>query len=701
MLPVPSLDDQTYEELLSEARNVISSTYPDWTNFNEHDPGVTLLELFAMLVETQQYYMDQIGRENRVKYLKLLGLKRRPKSPAETRVRVDTDRNLRLIKGSALLAGELRFEMLFDRCILAEDLKGALAVCGEEKIDAVWLSGRRKELIGFLPFGPDAKEGNACNFIFKEAPPENEYLSLYVRIRQREMARNPLSDTPFVPFCKLAYEYYTEEGWKPLLNVSDETKGFLYDGFLRFLVGEKLPRVRLYGEEGYFIRARIVEGEYDLPPQITYMSMNIVVAIQRETICEHEVITLTDENRQEGNILCPLSTELSVYGQTEVYELHGDVWYTLEDFEKLENPETGEAVLVIPGTNGRKVDQLLLIHRRYSVWDESVIGEGTGFPEQEFLLEDTAICEDPIALLIMDEEWQLGYRLWERVDDFAASGPEDRHFVFDSESGIIRFGDGRRGRVPEGEIRLASCVRTEGTGGNIRKHRINRFIRPELMDVRVTNITEGWGGTDEESMDNAFLRARECLNHPITAVSAKDYERLAKEAPGLVILDAKVISAADVKRFRKNAESDAVHIVVEPYEYATNHQLEKLYEKNILNYIEPYRMLGTDVRIYFPAYVDVEVYAELTCTSVFLDMEERIREVIEEYFEERQKNFGESIIYSNFYGYLLRKDFITQVRSLSISSRGLSAFYNRLGDLLIPPHAKVRLAGVKVSLSVG
>ena len=126
---------------------------------------------------------------------------------------------------------------------------------------------------------------------------------------------------------------------------------------------------------------------------------------------------------------------------------------------------------------------------------------------------------------------------------------------------------------------------------------------PELIDVSVTNVTEGRGGKDEESMDDAFLRARECMNHPITAVSAEDYERLAKNAPGLVISDAKVISAADVKRFRKNAEADAVHIVVEPYGYKSNRWLEKIYEKNILNCIEPFRMLGTDVRIYFPAYV--------------------------------------------------------------------------------------------------
>ncbi len=701
MLPVPSLDDQTYEELLSEARNVISSTYPDWTNFNEHDPGVTLLELFAMLVESQQFYMDQIGRENRIKYLKLLGLKRRPKLPAQTRVHVDSEYNLRLIKGSSLLAGDLRFEMLNNRCILAKDLKGAMAVCDEEKLDAVWLSGRRRERIGFLPFGPEPKEGNACVIVFNEAPPENDHLALYVSIRQGEACRNPLSDTPFVPLCSLAYEYYSNEGWKPLHQVTDETKGFLYDGFFRFSVGQKIPAAQLYGEEGYFIRVRITEGEYDIPPQITYMSMNIVAAVQRETVCEHVVFEPKDGDRKDGRVICPLSTELALLGETEVYELRHKAWFRLTDFEKDYDPKTKKAFIAVSEPKDRKIHKLLLIHRRISMWDESVVGEGTGFPEQEFSLEDTGICEDPITLLIEDEQQKNGYRLWERVDDFASSDPEDRHFVFDSESGIIRFGDGRRGRVPEGEIRLASCTRTEGRGGNIRKQRIERFMAPELLDIGVTNITEGWGGMDEESVDDAFLRARECLNHPITAVSSDDYERLAKNTPGLVIMDAKVISAADVKRFRKNAEADAVHIVVEPYGYETNRYLEKIYEKNILNHIEPYRMLGTDVRIYFPAYVDVEVYAELSCTSVFLDMEERVRQVIEAYFDERQKRFGESIIYSNFYGYLLSQDFITQVRSLSISSKGLSAFYNRLGDLLIPPHAKVRFAGVKVSLSVG
>lgn len=48
-LQSPSLDTRTYKELLNEALSRIPVHTPEWTNFNESDPGVTLLELFAFL----------------------------------------------------------------------------------------------------------------------------------------------------------------------------------------------------------------------------------------------------------------------------------------------------------------------------------------------------------------------------------------------------------------------------------------------------------------------------------------------------------------------------------------------------------------------------------------------------------------------------------------------------------------------------
>ena len=37
---------------------------------------------------------------------------------------------------------------------------------------------------------------------------------------------------------------------------------------------------------------------------------------------------------------------------------------------------------------------------------------------------------------------------WNRVDDFFASGPRDRHYVLDGASGELIFGDGINGLIP-------------------------------------------------------------------------------------------------------------------------------------------------------------------------------------------------------------------------------------------------------------
>jgi hypothetical protein len=54
-LPVPNLDDRTFDRLVDEARRRIPVYAPEWTDHNVHDPGITFLELFAWLTEMQLY----------------------------------------------------------------------------------------------------------------------------------------------------------------------------------------------------------------------------------------------------------------------------------------------------------------------------------------------------------------------------------------------------------------------------------------------------------------------------------------------------------------------------------------------------------------------------------------------------------------------------------------------------------------------
>ena len=59
-LSVPNLDDRTYDQLAAEARSLLPQYCPAWTDHNPSDPGITLLELFAFLMEAVIYQLNRI-----------------------------------------------------------------------------------------------------------------------------------------------------------------------------------------------------------------------------------------------------------------------------------------------------------------------------------------------------------------------------------------------------------------------------------------------------------------------------------------------------------------------------------------------------------------------------------------------------------------------------------------------------------------
>lgn len=71
-LQLPNLDDRKYKDLVEEARRLIPTHAPDWTNHNPSDPGITLVELFAYLAEMMIYRLNRVTDDNRKKFLKLL-----------------------------------------------------------------------------------------------------------------------------------------------------------------------------------------------------------------------------------------------------------------------------------------------------------------------------------------------------------------------------------------------------------------------------------------------------------------------------------------------------------------------------------------------------------------------------------------------------------------------------------------------------
>jgi hypothetical protein len=71
----PKLDDRTFQDLDNEAKRLIPRYTPEWTDHNLSDPGVTLIELFAWMVDILLYRIIRVPEKNYIRFRDLLGIR--------------------------------------------------------------------------------------------------------------------------------------------------------------------------------------------------------------------------------------------------------------------------------------------------------------------------------------------------------------------------------------------------------------------------------------------------------------------------------------------------------------------------------------------------------------------------------------------------------------------------------------------------
>ena len=85
-IPDPQLDDRRFQDLVNEAKEMIPRYCPEWTDHNVSDPGVTLIELFAYMVDLLLYRVNRVPDKMYLRFLDLLGIQLIEAVPARTRV---------------------------------------------------------------------------------------------------------------------------------------------------------------------------------------------------------------------------------------------------------------------------------------------------------------------------------------------------------------------------------------------------------------------------------------------------------------------------------------------------------------------------------------------------------------------------------------------------------------------------------------
>ncbi|GAB3159053.1 putative baseplate assembly protein [Micromonospora sonneratiae] len=74
-LPAPNLDDRRFQDLVDDAKRLVQRRCPEWTDHNVSDPGVTLIETFAFMVDQLLYRLNRVPDRHYLKFLDLLGVK--------------------------------------------------------------------------------------------------------------------------------------------------------------------------------------------------------------------------------------------------------------------------------------------------------------------------------------------------------------------------------------------------------------------------------------------------------------------------------------------------------------------------------------------------------------------------------------------------------------------------------------------------
>lgn len=85
-LPAPNLDDRRFQQLVDEAKRYVQQSCPEWTDHNVSDPGVTLIETFAHMVDQLVYRLNRVPEKNYLAFLDLLGVRLFPPTAAGSAV---------------------------------------------------------------------------------------------------------------------------------------------------------------------------------------------------------------------------------------------------------------------------------------------------------------------------------------------------------------------------------------------------------------------------------------------------------------------------------------------------------------------------------------------------------------------------------------------------------------------------------------
>ena len=610
----PRLDDRNFEDLVDELLARVPAHTPEWVP-QLGDPGRTLLELFAWLADTILYRANLIPERQRLAFLNLIGLKMRPAIAARGLVSLQFDESqpfesITLAKG-AKVSGPVDFETLTEVTVLPIQgecfYKRPLTAEEEEELSDV-LDGLREfheiegELTGYVTtpiFNGDQGTQTEIDLI-QDTTDNRLWVALLAatpglvdKVKKSlagiDNKRQQILNVGIAPALEMPVEIdqmpipgqiphvweitsvdegsETEEDkliYSMLTRLEDSSKELTRRGIERFI----LPgRVDDFGVPEGDVRKDANAGVGDRPPRL-------------------------DDPEKLARLVA---------------------WLRLRPTEVLQS-----MALSWVGINAVEIDQRQTISGR-------IVGQSDGSADQQFQLPIRSVEAESFELQV--EETGRGYVTWQQVADLAVTGPDHAVYDLDSEAGMVSFGNGITGRIPEAgrRIRIATMRAGGGRTGNLLPASLEKIDAFDLdgkivkRKLKVIQSIATDGGEDPETLVEAEKRIPSWLQHRNRCVTAGDYRALAAETPGVRVGRIEVLPRFMPQQRRPNVPG-VVSVMVLPYKELTeppNPRPDRPYIEKVFTYLNERRPLATELYVIGCEYVPLGLGVGITVREGF------------------------------------------------------------------------------------
>lgn len=703
MLNVPNLDDQRFEETLESAVLQIPYLYPEWTDFNEHDPGITLLELFVWYKQMQQYQLNCLTDRNMEAFFKLLGITPHNVRPARVMAEVLTPGQLPA--GTPLISDA---GVVFT---LEHALEGTPAVV--EKLYSKRNDGLFDvtDMVGdggaaFYAFGAPGSKAYDTLLIGLTMPQGTASVRLWVSVfNDYDVQRNPFDEEAEDPRT-LTFSAITAAGETPLTVLCDDTNSFSCSGKLILQAkdayeytdaGDKLPKL-------CWIKCCLTDAGCEEMPQITGIIADYAQAVQRQTLSEvHPFIIAT-----AGKQCVTISTHLALTGTIWAMVRYADGWGLIKASQQAVGGGM-QVTVTLPKKAMYDDEANLRICCTDSEYYNALFVSASGVPGERVLIPDIEGHADPANLLVLcgskNAAQEMRYQDWQYIHGLHRAGCRDCCYTVDDSIDELMFGDGSWGRVvPGGEnsIVVAGLSYVMGASGSAVTG-TGLFLadtKEQERDMPVCTVTHVQAGADKENVSGMEERMKSLLATQIKAVTAKDYEQIAMRTPGIRIRQARALPLYDPQKKRGQDCRAHVTMVVVPASEERFPRPDARFLAAVQRQMERYRTVCTCIHVIGPEYMGVTVWAELLCSRDEAQLEAEARQALKAYFQTGNGNaLGMPLKKTEISTLLAECTGVLGVLQLELRGAGSGAKATEQGDLLLPPNAIAYLNNVELHMT--